>query len=464
MILKCIMGVLMSLQNNMQAKNKWVLKKICLLSLAAFLLFSWTGSGFCSPLEQIRNAFDRDFNRMNPEKIKDRFVSIVEDISGMKVKNQVGISYRSRGDVKNELFLQDMKKWNLNNNKKMQGYEYILKRFHLLASDTSFKDVYLKSYYDHLYGYYDPSKKSIILMEGIHKLVAENVLFHEIVHAAQDSAVDLIKYQEKHSSSFDATLAASALLEGQASAVELIARIERNLEGKAKNEILSDLLDRILAQLGRNPGSNNTDNQNMFESCMDFSYSYGLVFVLTRIVKEDADFSRMLEAIPISTEQILHIQKYDAKEQPMKTVLEKSRDKISSIPGMTLLLDTSLGEYFIRQMFTNILQNDNDTAKNAAAGWGGDRIFVLKSGEHLLFIWDTLWDSDKDADEFLRCYADYSKARYNVENLPPDMIFDATLTTDDDKVLIKKNGNRILIMEGQIITSTLKNILKSIGL
>jgi len=451
-------------QNNLQTKKNQAYKKTCLLSLSAILLLSWTGTGFCSSLEQMRNAFDRDFKRVNAVKIKDRFVSIVEDISGMKIKNQVGISYQSRGDVKNELFLQEMKKKNLNDDQKIQGYEYILRRFHLLASDNSYKDVLLRSYFDHIYGYYDPSKDSIILMEGIHKLAVENALFHELVHAAQDSTVDLIKYQGKYCSSFDSSLAASALIEGQASAVELIARIERNLEGKAKNEILSDLLDRILAQLGRNPASADTDDQNMFESCMDFPYSYGLVFVLTRIVKEDVAFAKMLEAVPISTEQILHTQKYKAQEQPIKTVLEKNADKISSIPGITLLLDTSLGEYFIRQMLTNILQNDKDTAKNAASGWGGDRIFVVKSGEKSLFIWDTLWDSGKDADEFFHCYVDYSKVRYHVENLPPDKIFDATLTADDNKVLIKKDGNRILIMEGQIATSTLNNILKSIGL
>ena len=148
----------------------------------------------------------------------------------------------------------------------------------------------------------------------------------------------------------------------------------------------------------------------------------------------------------------------------MSTALEQSIDKISSLPGMTLLLNTSLGEYFIRQMFTNIVQNDVDTAIKSAAGWGGDRICVIKTGENLIFVWDTLWDSGSDADEFFHCYVDCSKARYHVKDLPPDDIFEASLTTDNNKVLIKKEGNRVLIMEGQIETSTMENILKAIGL
>jgi len=427
------------------------------------LLFSWTGVGLCSSFEQIREAFDRDFNRLNPVKIKDRFVSVVEGISGMRIKKQVGIKYRSRGDVKNELFLQEMKKKNLDSERKIQGYEYILRQFHLLASDISYKDVLLRSYYDHIYGYYDPSKNSLILMEGVHKLAVANVLFHELVHAAQDSTVDLTKYKDKYCSSLDSALAASALLEGQASVAELILQIERNLEGQTKNEILADLLARLLTQMDQNPISSNTGDQNMFESCMHFPYSYGLVFVLKRKVKEDVDFSKMFEAVPVSTGQILHAQKFDAWELPLITALEQRIDKISSLPGTTLLLDTSLGEYFIRQMFTSVVGNA-DMAKNSAAGWGGGTIFVIKSGQNSLFIWDTLWDSVEDADEFFHGYVDYSKTRYHVKDLPPDGIFDASLTTDDNKVLIKKKGNRVLIMEGQIVTSTLKNILKAIGL
>jgi hypothetical protein len=301
-------------------------------------------------------------------------------------------------------------------------------------------------------------------MEGVHKLAAANALFHELVHAAQDSTVDLIKYQNKYCHSVDSSLAASALLEGQASAVDLLVQIERNLEGKTKNEILADLLSRINAQMDQNPISTNAGDQNTFDSFVYFPYSYGLVFVLTRIVKENISFSKMFEAVPVSTEQVLHAQKFNSRELPVKTVLEKNINKISSLSSMSLILETSLGEYFIREMFNNVLQDGYDTAKNASAGWGGDKIAVITYGENLFFVWDTVWDSRKDADEFFHCYVDYSKARYHVKNLPPDKPFEASLTTDNNKVLIKKNGNRVLIMEGQVLTSKLENILESIGL
>ena len=283
----------MSLQNKFQTKNKWVFRRTCLLSIVAFLLFSLAGAGFCSSFKQIQEAFDRDFNRLNPIKIKDRLVSIVEGISGMKIEEQVRIDYRSRGDVKNELFLQEMQRKNLNKERKIQGYEYILKQFNLLEPNISFKDVLIRSYYDHIYGYYDPSDNSLLLMEGVHKQAAASVLFHELVHAAQDSTIDLIKYQEKYCHSLDSALAASTLLEGQASAAELLVQIERNLEGKTKKEILTDLL----ARMDEIPITTPTDGQNMLESYMSFPYSFGLVFVLKRIVQEDAEFSKMFEAV-----------------------------------------------------------------------------------------------------------------------------------------------------------------------
>ncbi|MDT5296315.1 MAG: hypothetical protein QOJ76_3195, partial [Acidobacteriota bacterium] len=46
-----------------------------------------------------------------------------------------------------------------------------------------------------------------------------------------------------------------------------------------------------------------------------------------------------------------------------------------------------------------------EEAKRAAAGWGGDRTFLFERDEHApLFVWKTVWDTGRDAQEFFRAY------------------------------------------------------------
>lgn len=444
----------MSLQKKLLTK-RLSCKISLLLCLLVLGIFSWNGAGWCSSFSEIREAFERDFNRLNPEKIKSRFVSLVESISGMRIDNKIRIDYQPRGDVKDKLFLNEMYRNSLKDNQMIQGYEYILQQFHLLEYNRSLRDILL-AYYDDIYGLYDPSNKALVFMEGVNKLAVATVMFHELVHAAQDSTVDLIKYRDQYCGTIDAALAASALIEGQATAVELIVQIERNLEGKTRKEILKYMLE----QIGNQTTPIGLNDADMFKALRIFPYSSGLIFVLQRIVKEDSDFLKMFEDVPVSTEQVLHAEKFDTKEQPIITVLEKNRKKISSLPGVNILLDTTLGEYYIRQVFANIFREDISISQKVASGWGGDRIYIIQSGKDLFLIFDTLWDSVEDAKEFFKGYIDFSKKRFNAQRMLTTDNFDATLTKDGNSVLIKKDGNRVIVIEGKIMPSILEGIRK----
>ena len=43
--------------------------------------------------------------------------------------------------------------------------------------------------------------------------------------------------------------------------------------------------------------------------------------------------------------------------------------------------------------------------RRAAAGWGGDRTFLFeREGRAPLFVWKTVWDTARDAQEFFTAY------------------------------------------------------------
>jgi len=325
---------------------------LCFLTVS---LFVWPAPSFDYTFDQVIESFERDFDRVNPIKMKGRFQSIISSITGMGIGQDVRIAFKQRGDVKHELFLQDMKKQSLTDEYKIAAYEYVLKQLRFIEQDHSLKDILLGSLYDNLYGFYEPSTKQLVIMEGTSKQIARNILFHELVHAAQDRAIDLSQYYGRHAKNLDSGLAASALVEGQATAVELMVQIEQNLQDKTRREIL----EVVLAQMGNAVCYPEAEERDFLSLLNEFPYSFGLRFVLERYLNDTEDFTRMFENVPCSTEQILHPEKFHKNERPIKTTLLKKRGALSALRDTQLLLETTLGEYFIREMLPNIMKAEN---------------------------------------------------------------------------------------------------------
>jgi hypothetical protein len=118
-------------------------------------------------------------------------------------------------------------------------------------------------------------------------------------------------------------------------------------------------------------------------------YLAGLVFA--RAVWQRGGAQAMREAWrepPESSEQVLHPDKYFAREKP--------RSVASSVPaprGGRLVGEGVLGELLIRALL-------EAGAEEAASGWGGDGWRLWDVGGRTAFAWRTEWDRPVDAAEF----------------------------------------------------------------
>src|SRR5688572_27602230 len=102
---------------------------------------------------------------------------------------------------------------------------------------------------------------------------------------------------------------------------------------------------------------------------------------------------------PLSTEQVLHPAKYLAGEKPvaLRTPVPPS------LKGCKQLYGNVIGEL----LFGILLREHGarkDVAERAAAGWGGDRLFVWAQSEtpaldEVLLVDLSVWDSETDAVE-----------------------------------------------------------------
>ncbi len=251
---------------------------------------------------------------------------------------------------------------------------------------------------------YSPLDKQVLLVSERGGPRDSGLLTHEFVHALQDQHFDLLRMMLARPFSFDREEAAFALVEGDAVSVERRvmrgeAWVKRPLEEVAREE------DERFSSYRKGIG---TFFPPLLTETFIFRYRDGLRFVETlRRARPAVNLDEVFRRPPVSSEQVLHPEKYLAGETPreVETDVEEFADE-----GWRLTATTPLGEIGVRGLLMAGVTGEE--ARRAAAGWGGDRSFVFeREGRAPLFVWKTVWDTTRDAQEFFRAYNEMLRQR-----------------------------------------------------
>jgi hypothetical protein len=113
---------------------------------------------------------------------------------------------------------------------------------------------------------------------------------------------------------------------------------------------------------------------------------------------------------PVSTEQILHPEKYVNAPRDAPRALSLPDLSVSLDEGWQLLAQDVVGELILRAHLDQYLPN-TPQAQAAAAGWDGDLVAVWRDTlaaepDHQVLLIRTLWDSVSEAREFVRSYVE----------------------------------------------------------
>lgn len=246
--------------------------------------------------------------------------------------------------------------------------------------------------------YYDFERNHIVARtrppRGTRRADAQlGVLAHEIVHALQDQHFA----RPAEFDDLDGLLAYRAVLEGDATltmiaylAGERGVPIDRAIRRAA--DLVRDVpIEHFLASEG---GAALRNAPPMARSRLVFPYYAGTGMAAELYRAGGLPLMNLLYAQPpVSTEQILHPEKYLAGELPVVVRVPRAP------PGYRIIASETLGE-----LTTSALLEGCTTAamaKAAAAGWGGDRFTLLgNSTGQLALLWSTAWDTEADAAEF----------------------------------------------------------------
>jgi hypothetical protein len=241
---------------------------------------------------------------------------------------------------------------------------------------------------DQLAGYYEPADGTMYLASDLSDDEATATLAHELVHALQDQHWDLESRSRYRPGEGDRSEAVSALAEGDATSAMFDVMIARAAPG-GKHSAL-DIPDDVFVQqirqgVSQGPGA---DAPRIMRSSLAAPYIYGTLFVnALRRRGGWAAVDRAWDDAPTTTEQILHLDKWDARERPLPV----TAPPFATLgPGWTVDDDDSEGELGARIAFEEWM--DPAAAAEASKGWGGDRALLVANGDRRAFAWRLRYD------------------------------------------------------------------------
>jgi hypothetical protein len=243
-------------------------------------------------------------------------------------------------------------------------------------------------------------------------------LAHALAHALADQRFGVrdllgIDLEGRHHLDGDAERARVALVEGDA----VVTAFE--LDDPRGTLTGGHALPALAGEIGAVPGPRAASAWP--RAIASFAHADGLAFVAR--VRARAPWSAV-DALwadpPRSSEQVLHPEKYDARERPVAVPPPEPRALPDDLKNAwRVAADDVLGELGVRTWLATAVPAI--VAERAAAGWGGDHAALLVPAAEPgpdagvapepFVVWSTVWDDLTDAEDFARAATSVLTAR-----------------------------------------------------
>jgi hypothetical protein len=383
----------------------------------------------------------------------------------------------------------------------MHANELSLKKFGLAPTDFEYRSFIIKLLTEQVAGYYDPKAREFHLADWLELEGQKPVMAHELTHALQDQHFNLRRFEHWPHGDSDAELAAHALIEGDATLAMKVYMVNNPLIALAFSRSL--LTGVSTEQFNQAPRA--------LRESLIFPYLNGLDWA-TQVYKKGGwtMVSNAYTRLPLSSEQILHPEKYFNYERPVKIVLPdltgllhapvSSQDALraqqdagmpvvvrpeivrrrpipSRLPTTSSRLptansplptvpwrriDTDVNGEWTYYLILDQFLNSRAESKRAAAGWAGDRYALYEGPGGKVFLAQVaVWDTENDAREFFDAYAKRTELRYpdakqldpagaetQTRNSKPETRNSYSWSTSEGGVVMELRGQRVVILEG----------------
>jgi len=240
-------------------------------------------------------------------------------------------------------------------------------------------------------GFYNPETGELVYIgDASLDLTERYVLAHELTHAIDDQRFDLTRIdplvERCQDERFQAALGA---VEGSAQyfATQVITRFPGGDLGGGEQPSLDGIPPFLVA--------------------MElWPYTAGQAFMTAMEQRGGAGgIDRALEAFPVSTEQVIHPERFPSDVPTPLDVPDRARELGKGWYDLDVM---QVGEEFLHEML--VLRLDDATATAAAAGWDGGIYRAWSDGTHTAVVLATAWDTNEDAQAFAGAAQDWLDA------------------------------------------------------
>ena len=278
----------------------------------------------------------------------------------------------------------------------LEATEALLYGFGTVDADFDYRVSVISLMSSQLLGFYDPKQKTFFVGGDLHGDEADVTLWHELVHALQDQHYDLASLTEWQPDLGDSQAAVHALAEGDATSAMLDAML------KPRGSTALDVPDGLMRAQSVLGSAALTAPPVLVRSLLA-PYVDGLAF--TNYLRRRGGFAAVDEAWrapPVSTEQLLHPEKFLTKEPPLIVALPPPP---AHFPELQERFHDVMGEQTLRLLFEEWLPAR--TAAAAAADWGGDRLSVFgdEARQRWAIGWHLRFDSAEAAERAFIAFA-----------------------------------------------------------
>ena len=362
-------------------------------------------------------------------------------ISGMPLRHPVPCDFITKAKI-GEFLNKRVKE--VAKPEEIRAEELTLKKFGLVPADFDLAKSTVDLLTEQAAAFYDYDKKKLFVTDSTPNESQEPVLAHEIAHAIADQNYNLGRFIKQGRKSDDGSTARLAVMEGQATWLmsEVLAR--------KMGQSLKSSPTLLAAMSGVNENGSGQfpvfDKSPLYlRQTLVFPYTKGMLFQHAAFDRDgQRGFAEVFLNPPVSTQQILHPEKYFAAVKPTEPVLPDAH-----LPkGYKNLVGGTLGEL----EHAILLEQYGSKARAAeiAPHWRGSTFALMESkkANRVVLLYASEWDNEESARQYFDAYREMLAKKWKQMTVAAQTADSVTGTGDDGRFELRLKGFTVTSVEG----------------
>jgi len=371
----------------------------------------------------------------------DEVMAEMSQLLALPVKSPLKKSVRSREEIR--AYVVDRMKEDREPAKRYADQK-ALEKFALIPKDFPLDAFLVDLLSEQVAGLYDPKAHEFFIADWIPAGEQRIVMAHELTHALHDQHFRVDPWVVAAKPNDDAVAARQAVLEGAAVA----AMLDYGLRGSGMSVRGMRGLDPAQLLGGSDASSELAKAPPFLRDSLLFPYTAGTVFT-QRVLQAGAgwaDFNRVFENPPASTQQVMHPDLYLQGVQPTRVTLP---DWKRILPAPWKSLDENvLGEFGLMGVFK--LHLPEERARELAAFWVGDRYAILENQKtkQLILVYRVQLAGEAEALRFFGNYSSLLEMKYDARRFLFRRSNFFSFSTPEGGVFLRCLQDQCVSMEG----------------